>query len=110
LSVLETKDPQIEVIVVYDASTVKSLQLVKALAATHANAIKLYCQSINGGPAKARNAGAARAKGKYLFFLDSDTEMEPYSIKNFRHRILGADAVIGIYDKIPLIIKASIPS
>jgi glycosyltransferase involved in cell wall biosynthesis len=102
LSVLEAKEPQLEIIVVDDASIDQSPQLVKDLAKDHSDTIKLYRQMINGGPAKARNAGAARAKGRYLFFLDSDTEMGPNALKNFRNRILVADAVIGVYDKQPL--------
>ena len=38
--------------------------------------IKIITQQ-NGGAAKARNTGLREAKGEYIFFLDSDDELEP---------------------------------
>ena len=102
LGVLATQERQLEIIVIDDASTDQSPQLVAALAAAHPMVIKLQRQAVNGGPARARNAGAAVAGGRYLFFLDSDTEMLPEALANFRCRISEADAVVGIYDARPL--------
>jgi glycosyltransferase involved in cell wall biosynthesis len=101
-SVLETGDEAVEVIVVDDASTDRSPGLVEAMAAADPQRVKLLRQEKNGGPAKARNAGAAAAKGEFLFFLDSDTDMLPDALANFRKRIAEADAVVGIYDARPL--------
>jgi glycosyltransferase involved in cell wall biosynthesis len=102
LSVLAANETDLEIIVVDDASTDHSPGLVADLVATHPDVIKLQRQEKNGGPAKARNAGAATAGGKYLFFLDSDTEMLPDALTMFRCRIAEADAVVGIYDARPL--------
>ena len=101
-SVLATNDQPLEIIVVDDASTDHSPELVEKLAESHPETVTLQRQAVNGGPAKARNAGAASARGNYLFFLDSDTEMLPDALKNFRRRISEADAVVGIYDARPL--------
>jgi len=56
------------------------------------------------GPAKARNHLAERAKGKYLFFVDADTEFSGRTIRTARqiaeeHPDL--DAFIGSYDDDP---------
>ncbi len=56
------------------------------------------------GPAQARNAGAARAAGEVLLFVDSDVEVHPGALRLLRER-LGADpglaAVFGSYDADP---------
>ena len=101
-SVLDTGDRSVEVIVVDDASTDRSPDLVEVIAAANPESIKVLCQQKNGGPAKARNAGAREARGEFLFFLDSDTAMLPDALANFRKRIAFADAVVGIYDVLPL--------
>ena len=102
LSVLATEDPNLEIIVVDDSSTDHLPTLVTNLVTANPGVIKLQRQAVNGGPAKARNAGAAAAVGDYLFFLDSDTDMLPEALVNFRRRISEADAVVGIYDARPL--------
>jgi glycosyltransferase involved in cell wall biosynthesis len=58
----------------------------------------------NRGPAYARNAGAATARGDYLFFVDCDTEMEPDTLRRFIERMNTgeADAVSGVYHERPL--------
>ena len=57
-----------------------------------------------GGPAAARNAGAARAAGDVLVFVDSDVAVHPDAFTRVRAR-LGADpdlvALIGSYDDAP---------
>ena len=42
--------------------------------------------------------GAKKAKFKYLFFLDSDTEIAKKTIFYFLKRIKKCDAVVGIYN------------
>ncbi|MDQ3933598.1 MAG: glycosyltransferase, partial [Actinomycetota bacterium] len=58
----------------------------------------------DGGPAAARNCGAARATGDVLVFVDSDVAVHPDAFTRVRAR-LGADpdlvAVIGSYDDDP---------
>jgi glycosyltransferase involved in cell wall biosynthesis len=100
-SVLATGDGSLEIVVVDDASTDQSSVLIDALAARHPGVIRLVFQPNNGGPAKARNTGAKEASGELLFFLDSDTEILPDALKQFRLRIQEADAVVGIYHHEP---------
>lgn len=101
-SVLRTGYAPLEVIVVDDVSTDGSAAIVERLARAHPDLVRLIRQPVNGGPARARNAGARVARGEYYFFLDSDTEMLPNALRHFVDAMIGADAVVGVYDAVPL--------
>lgn len=60
----------IEIIVINDGSTDKTLELLKKIECEHSN-IKVINKR-NGGVSKARNDGISNAKGKYIYFADSD--------------------------------------
>ncbi|WP_301114999.1 glycosyltransferase family 2 protein [Microbacterium sp.] len=64
----------IEVIVVDDASTDGSAELVEALGDPAASVIRVLEQ---GGAGAARNIGFARAAGTYTLFFDADDEIHP---------------------------------
>lgn len=66
-SALDQDHPNIEVIVVDDGSRDGSVDVLKRFG----DRIRLI-QVRNGGPARARNAAMAVAKGRYLAFLDAD--------------------------------------
>ncbi|MBE6223738.1 MAG: glycosyltransferase [Bacteroidales bacterium] len=60
---------EFEVIIVEDGSSVKCDVVCK----DYSGLIEItYCYKENGGPAQARNWGAAKAKGEWLLFFDSD--------------------------------------
>lgn len=40
---------------------------------------------VEGGPAHKRNVGVQHSRGKYLVFLDDDTELSPYTLYEFSH-------------------------
>ena len=62
----------IEVIVVDDESRDKTREQVRKLIEKLKYKLVLYPFRKNLGPAKARNYGVKKAKGKYILFLDSD--------------------------------------
>lgn len=66
-SALGQNYPHKQIIVVDDGSSDDSVAVLKAFG----DEIELLCLS-NGGPARARNAGLAQARGKYVAFLDAD--------------------------------------
>ncbi|MBI2641935.1 glycosyltransferase family 2 protein [Candidatus Roizmanbacteria bacterium] len=62
----------IEVVVVDDASKDKTREVVRKLIAKLKYSLSLSPIRKNVGPARARNYGVKKAKGKYILFLDSD--------------------------------------
>jgi len=69
-----------EVIIVNDGSVDRSLQIAEQLETRYKN-IEVYSQP-NGGLSAARNKGLKYAKGKYVWFVDSDDWIEPDALKN----------------------------
>ncbi|MEC7584192.1 MAG: glycosyltransferase family A protein [Planctomycetota bacterium] len=63
--------PNFEVVVIDDGSTDNSAELARKFD------VDLRIQPENGGAGKARNAGAAAAKGEFIFFTDSDCVVPP---------------------------------
>ena len=61
----------------------------------------LVIDDADGGPSAARNAGARRAAGDVLVFVDADVEVHPDAFTRIRQAFAGDDrlaAVIGSYD------------
>ncbi|MDQ7857872.1 MAG: glycosyltransferase [Armatimonadota bacterium] len=52
-----------------------------AIAAAHLPQARIVRNPTNRGVARARNQGARLARGRYVLFLDSDTEMQPGSLE-----------------------------
>lgn len=66
---MHTRDVNYEIIVVDNASTDGSVAHIK----THFAGVRVISSDRNLGFGKANNKGALEARGKYLFFLNSDT-------------------------------------
>ena len=74
LSVLGSKDSDIELIAIDDGSTDDSLLILNKYQEIFSN-LHVYNQK-NAGPSAARNKGLNYAQGKFVFFLDSDDLLE----------------------------------
>ncbi len=75
-SVLAQAYSPIEVIVVDDGSTDRTVEVIQG----YGERVTLIRQP-NGGPSSARNTGAARAKGEIISFLDSDDTWKPEKLE-----------------------------
>lgn len=70
-SVLNQTDVSWELLIVDDGSNDGTLDLARALAATDPR-VQPVALGVNRGPSCARNAGIARARGKWIAILDAD--------------------------------------
>jgi len=78
-SVIAQTESSWEIIVVNDGSKDKSLGILIGLAVEE---LRLHVLSVkNGGVSRARNAGVAEARGKYLAFVDQDDLWTPEKLK-----------------------------
>lgn len=82
LSVLNQTYQNLEILVVDDLGTDKSMEIVERLQLSHprGNLIKVIRHPINKGLGEARNTAIENAVGKYLCFVDSDDYIEPDTI------------------------------
>jgi glycosyltransferase involved in cell wall biosynthesis len=70
---------EIEIICVNDGCTDNSPAILKALAESD-NRIRIIDQ-LNAGQSVARNTGIVNARGKYIYFLDSDDLIDPNTLE-----------------------------
>src|SRR5689334_17186104 len=85
-SVLAQTDPDFEVIVVDDGGTDATGEVVRAVTDPRVT----YQRKANAERAAARNFGAARARGRYVEFLDSDDVFYPNHLAAARRLIAAA--------------------
>lgn len=76
MSVLKQSQHDLEVIVVDDASSDSSEEIVRQIALVDKR-VKYIRQDKNRGPAAARNKGIEKAIGKYVTFVDADDTILP---------------------------------
>ncbi|QSB12894.1 glycosyltransferase family 2 protein [Natronosporangium hydrolyticum] len=99
-SVLAQTYPDIEVVVVDDASTDATAEIAERYGCL------VIRRSRNQGPAVSRNRGIAASSGEIVFFLDSDVALAPDAVEN-AVRVLTENpsygAVWGIYGARPLV-------
>lgn len=93
-SILKQSFKQLQLVLVDDGSTDKSLSLCKDYAKKD-NRIFVIHQK-NSGPASARNAGLNVAKGSYIMFVDSDDSLHPNCIEILFNAIRRFDTDIAI--------------
>lgn len=76
-SILMQTYPDFELIIVDDGSTDETLKIVKRYAKKDSRIVVISTKE-NNGIASARNAGNAKARGKYIMIMDSDDISLPY--------------------------------
>lgn len=80
-SVLDQTERRLELILVDDASPDKSGALCDGICRRDDRARVIHLAE-NGGLSHARNTGLAEARGRYVFFMDSDDVIEPQLLEN----------------------------
>ena len=90
-SLIQLQPPPAEIIVVDDASTDRTPQLVKQFKRAQLLQLKQ-----NMGPGTARNRGAEQAKTPWLLFVDADCQLPPSAIKHSFPTENEAPNIVGI--------------
>ena len=81
-----------EFIFVDDASTDKTIEILKQCAAKHpVRNIKIIRHQINSGSATARNSGLDAARGEYITFADGDDWLEPNALQELYDKAIADD-------------------
>ena len=78
-SALGQTEPDVEILVVDDASTDRTAALVDRIAARDPR-VRLLRATVNAGPGAARNLGLAQARGAWIALLDADDGFAPERI------------------------------
>lgn len=90
-SIANLKYPNYEVIIMDNASTDKSIALVR----NKYPQFKIITNKENSGTAEGSNIGARQANGEYIFWLSNDMELEPMML-NYMIQKAESDKKIGI--------------
>jgi glycosyltransferase involved in cell wall biosynthesis len=92
-SVLAQSGPEVEVIVVDDASSRPAeSSITDLLGDPRVRVIRL---EVNGGASRARNVGVDAAQGHYLVFLDDDDELAPGFLEQVEARFQSSENRVG---------------
>ena len=106
LSALNQTYNSYEILVVDDGSNDKSMNIIQQLVLSHprGNSLRIISHTTNVGVSKSRNDIIDNAKGKYLFFMDSDDIISEGAIALMIQviREYNAEICFGSYEKIDI--------
>lgn len=113
----QTKTKDVECILVDDCGTDKSVSLAEQFISTYVGeiAFALFHHPQNRGLSAARNTGIKNAKGKYLFFLDSDDTIKPdcldklFSLAEKYHADMVQGSYVSDLESMKLFEKSQLP-
>lgn len=80
-SVFAQTCPPLEILVIDDASTDRTCEIVQRFAATRSGSVQLHVLDKNLGPSFTRNTGWDLATGTFVAFLDSDDTWHPMKLE-----------------------------
>ena len=105
-SALSQTYPDIEFLIVDDASDDNSWNILESIRQTHprGGAMRILTHSSNQGVSESRNEIIDNASGDYLYFMDSDDVIDKNTISLLMHEIEvhQADVAFGSYERIEL--------
>ncbi len=94
-SVVNQTFKNLEIICVDDCTKDRSIEIVENMQKNDSR-IKIIRHEHNSGLAVSRNTGIKNAKGKYIFFLDSDDYMKPDTLEKLYNRIVSDKSDIAV--------------
>ena len=100
-SILDQDYANYEIIIVDDGSTDKSAEIIDRIANLNRDKIVSIHQE-NKGLGGARNTGLEKATGKYVWFIDSDDTIAPYSLKHLDEFIQKQEVDILVFDRVAI--------
>jgi len=104
-SALAQRGVSVEVIVVDDCSSDRTVEIARAFAPRQVTVVALPC---NRGPGGARNAGFDTATGRWIAVLDSDDSIHPDRMRRMIDRANTAGAQIAV-DNLEVVENAAAP-
>ncbi|HEY7768428.1 glycosyltransferase family A protein [Longimicrobium sp.] len=105
-SILAQSHPEVEAVVVDDASTDGSWAIVEGFVARHPDRVRALRLDRNRGGGHARNRGAELARGAYLMFLDADDVITPGALAALVAVARGRPGAIAVGDSAKLELDA----
>lgn len=96
MSIVNQTLKDIEIIVINDGSTDNSLQVVTEIAEKDPR-LQVYCQE-NQGQSVARNFGISKAKGDYIYFMDSDDLLDMEALERCYEKCVAEDLDFVFFD------------
>lgn len=104
LSALAQTYPSIEFLIIDDKGNDNSIDIVRDIKSTHKRGcdIRIIDHGVNRGTGATKNTALLHAKGKFIFFMDSDDIIAPNVIELLlkKSKETNADVVMASYDVI----------